>query len=149
MLTVVEKVIFLQGVDVFGDIPTEQLSYVAAIAEPVDFLKDEDVYTVGEAADALYFILDGKVRLHREGSEIGVVDKEEVFGAWSLFYDEPRLANATVLEDSRLLRIGREEFMEVLSDHTRVMQGILKSLASQLRALLDRVGADLQFPKDN
>ena len=33
MLTVVEKVIFLQGVDVFGDIPTEQLSYVAAIAE--------------------------------------------------------------------------------------------------------------------
>ena len=33
MLTVVEKVIFLQNVDVFAEIPTEQLSYLAAIAE--------------------------------------------------------------------------------------------------------------------
>ena len=51
MLTVVEKVIVLQNVEIFEDILTEQLSYLAAIAEEASFSKDQEVMFDGFPAN--------------------------------------------------------------------------------------------------
>lgn len=139
MFTVIEKVIFLQSVDVFSDVPTEQLAYLAAIAEEVAFMKDDGIYSAGEASDSLYLVLEGQVRLHRDGDEIMVAGKNDAFGTWALFDDEPRVATATTLEDTRLLRIDRDDFLELLSDHTEITQGVFKNIVGRLRGLVGRV----------
>ena len=72
MLTIIEKVIFLQNVDVFAAIPTEQLSHLAAIAEHVSYAPGELIYKHEELSDALYVVLAGTVRLHRGEDEIAV-----------------------------------------------------------------------------
>ena len=89
--TVVEKVIFLQNVDVFASVPTEQLAYIAAIAEEVSFLQGDVIYQLGDATDSLYVVVDGKVRLHRDSEEIMAAGAHEAFGTWALLDDEPRL----------------------------------------------------------
>jgi CRP-like cAMP-binding protein len=140
MFTTVEKVIFLQNVDVFTAVATEQLGYVAAIAEEVSYLEKETVYELGQPSDALYLVLEGRVRLHRGEEEITTAGPKEAFGTWALFDEEPRLTTATAAEDSRLLRIDRDEFLELLSDHTEITQAVLKNIAGRMRSLLGRVG---------
>ena len=143
MLTIVEKVIFLQNVNVFAEIPSEQLSYMAAIAEELSFSAGDKVYEADQPSDALYIVLDGKVRLHRGDEEITVAQSSEPFGTWALFDDTPRVATATAAEDTRVLCIDRDDFLDLLSDHVQITQGVLKSLVGRLRGLLDRVGTDI------
>lgn len=140
MFTTVEKVIFLQNVEVFAAVSTEHLAYIAAIAAEVSYLKNETVYQLGQPSNALYLVLEGKIRLHREEEEIATAGPREAFGTWALFDDEPRLTTATAMEDSRLLRVDREEFFELLSDHTEVNQAVLKHIAGRMRSLVERVG---------
>jgi CRP-like cAMP-binding protein len=140
MFTTIEKVIFLQNVDVFSHVSTEQLAFVAAIAEEVSYLQNDTIFEVDQPSDALYLVLDGKVKLHRDGDEITTAEAKDAFGTWSLFDDEPRVATATAVEDSRLLRIDRDEFLDLLSDHTEITQAVLKNIAGRMRGLIDRVG---------
>ncbi len=139
MLTVIEKVITLQNVDVFLEIPTEQLAYIAAIAEEVTYMKDETVYKAEDHADAMYFVIDGSVRLHLDGKEVTVAGVEDTFGTWALFDEEPRVVNATAAEDSTLLRIDREDFYDLLADNVQITQGIFKTLVKRMRKLISRV----------
>jgi CRP-like cAMP-binding protein len=143
MLTAVEKVILLQNVEVFSEIPTEQLSYLAMISEEVSYGPGDVIYKFDEPSDALYVVLDGKVRLHRDNEEITVAGPSDPFGTWALFDDTPRVATATAVEETRLLRIDREDFLDLLSDHGQITEGVFKALVGRLRGLLDRVGTDL------
>ena len=139
MLSVIEKVVFLQNVDIFSRVPTEQLAYVAAIAEEVNFLKKDIIFRERDTSDALYLVINGKVRLHRGEEEIALTGPREAFGAWALFDDEPRLVTATVVEDCRLLQIDRDDFADLLADHVQITQGILKDIVGRLRGLVGQV----------
>jgi len=47
---------------------------------------------------------------------------------------------ATAAEDSRLLRIGSEEFNDLLADDVRIAKGIIRTVARRLRELAGKVG---------
>jgi len=137
-LTVIEKVIVLQNIDVFSQVPTEQLAELAAIAEEVSFLSGDVIYQEGDASDALYVVLTGRVRLHRGDEEIAVAGQREAFGTWALFDEVPRVVTATAVENTELLRVDQEDFLELLADHVQITQGILRTIAGRLRRLADR-----------
>ena len=139
MLSVVEKVIFLQNVDVFAEVPTEQLATLATIAEEVNVLKGDVIYRENEYSDALYLVLDGRVRLHQADREITVVAAREAFGTWALFDEEVRLVTATAEEDSHLLCLNRDDFVDLLADHVQIAQGVLKTVARRLRIVVDKI----------
>ncbi len=140
MLTIVEKVILLQSVDVFSEVSTEQLAHVAAIAEEYDEPQGARIYSEADPSDAMYIVLGGKVRLHRGDTEVTVAEVEMAFGTWALFDDELRVVSATALAPCRLLRIDKEDFIELLADNVEITQGVLKAVVGRLRALAGRVG---------
>lgn len=140
MLTTIEKVIFLQNIDVFAEVPSEQLALLASIAEEEDYSQDEIVYREDEPADALYLVLDGKVRLHRGEQEISQATNKDAFGTWALFDEEPRVVTATVVEDALLLRVDREDFVDIMADNVQIAQGVMRTIVKRLRNLVERVG---------
>ncbi len=142
MLTVIEKVIFLQNVDLFLEVPSEQLAYLASIAEETTFLQDDDICKADEPADAMYLVLEGKIKLHRDGNEITSIGEKEAFGTWALFDEEPRVATATAEVDSKLLRINRGDFYDLLADNIQITQGIFKTLTKRMRKLIGSVKID-------
>ena len=136
MLTIIEKVIFLQGIEAFAEIPTEQLSHIASITEEIELGPDTILIRQNEPADALYFIIEGKIRLERDGHEITRVGKNDDIGTWSLLDDEqPNIATAVIMEPTRLLKINREEFFEIVADYVEITQGIFKSLTRRIRRI--------------
>ncbi len=146
MLTVVEKVVFLQNVDIFEQVPAEQLSYIAAIADEVEYFKGDVIFKENEPSDSLYLVIDGKIDLQREGQQILAAGAKEAFGTWSLLENEPRVVTARVTADARLLRIERSDFVDLLADNVQVTQGILKTLVKKVRDLVDLVGSKQKRP---
>ncbi len=78
--------------------------------------------------------------MHRDGNEIAVAKDKEAFGSWALLDEEPRVASATSLAETRLLRIDREDFIDLMADHVQIVQGVLKRVVKRLRSLIGKVG---------
>ncbi len=134
MLTTMEKVIFLGGIPEFSEIPMEQLRHIASITEEMELEPDTTVIKQDEPAEALYFVIEGQIRVERDGREITKKKKNEVIGTWSLFDNEqPNIATAVTIEPTVLLKINREDFLEVLADYVEITQGIFKSLVRNIR----------------
>ncbi|NIM91709.1 MAG: cyclic nucleotide-binding domain-containing protein [Candidatus Aminicenantes bacterium] len=139
MLTTVEKVIFLQDIDIFEYTSTENLAHIATITDEIEFKANKTIFKEGEFPDAMYMVIEGSVSLTRENQEVMVAKQKDVFGTWALFDDEPRVATAATLEDTRLLQIDKEDFIDLLADHVEITQSILKVMAKRLRKLMTRI----------
>ena len=90
---------------------------------------------------AMYIVLAGEVRLHRAGAAVTTAPVGAAFGTWALFDDEARVTSATTIQDSRLLRIHKEDFIELLADNVEITQGVLKAVVRRLRGLVERLGS--------
>lgn len=136
-MTIMEKVLALHEVELFDNISTEELSVLAAIAEEDQFDAGSKVIAENEPADSLNLILSGKVRVMRGEQEIFVAGPNDTLGALSLLDGEPWLFSAEVVEFTQVLRIDRETFLDVASDHPGIIEGILRSLSSRIRRLVE------------
>ena len=68
-----------------------------------------------------------------------MADRLTPFGTWALLDEEPRVTTATATEETRLLRIDREDFVDLLADQVQIAQGIIRNVAHRMRALAGRV----------
>ncbi len=133
MLSTVEKVLFLKSIDLFSQIPGEDLAQVALISTEENREPGEEIFAEGEAGDALYLVLDGKVRVHRNDRVIAELGERECFGEMAILDAAPRSATVTAVSDSNLLKISREDFQEIMSEKPEIALGIIKVLSRRLR----------------
>lgn len=133
MLSTVEKVLFLKSIDLFSQIPGEDLAQVAVIATEETREGGEVIFAEGEDGDALYLVLDGKVRVHRNDRVIAELGERECFGEMAILDASPRSATVTSMEESQLLKISREDFQEILTEKPEIAMGIIKVLTGRLR----------------
>ena len=137
-LNIIEKVIALEAVDLLKNLSPEQLSRIASIAKEVRFASSKVVITPDQKMDALYVILEGSVAILRDGAELHVAHDNEVLGAWALFDPEPMAVTAQTSEDTRLLRIGRDDFYDLLSDNSEITASIFAMLVKRFRQLVEK-----------
>ena len=137
MISTVEKVLFLKGIDLFSQIPGEDLTQVAQITDEVQFDEGEEIFHEGDPGDALYFIIDGTVRIFTETEEVATLGERQVFGEMALLDSEPRSATASARGDLTLLKIHCDDFNEILTEKSEIAQGVIKVLTRRLRARLD------------
>jgi CRP/FNR family cyclic AMP-dependent transcriptional regulator len=99
--------------------------------------------TEGEKTDALYIIVEGRVRAYvsdAAGREavLSIMGPGEYFGEIAL--DEgPRSASVITLEPCRLLVIPRAEFSEFLESHPQFAHHFINKLIRRIRVLTESV----------
>ena len=79
-LTQIEKVLFLQGVEVFSYCSASQILRIASIAHEQRFASGEEVFSLNDAADSIYCIVEGSVKLENAFNESAVVEQNATFG---------------------------------------------------------------------
>ena len=136
MLTIVDKVLFLENIDIFSHATTEELAFVGSIATEIEIPEGMSVFKEDDPSDAMYVIVKGRIRLHKGGQEILIAGEKEAFGTWALFDREPRIMSATVLEDVSLLKIDQEDFYDLLADHVEITQSIFRALVQRIKGLI-------------
>lgn len=137
-LNIVEKVIALEGVELLKNLTPDQLSRIASIAREVQYAPDKVIFEPGRPLDALYVVLDGAVEIGSKETTLTVARQNDVLGAWALFDPEPMAVLARTTENTRLLRISRDDFYDLLSDNMEITASIFATLVRRFRQLLQQ-----------
>jgi len=104
--------------------PKKFLATIGAGRKVVNFPKKQAIFAQGDAADAVFYIQDGKVRLtvvSNAGKEatLGILSEGEFFGEGSLAGQPLRMGSATAMTACELLRIDKKAMMLALHrEHT-------------------------------
>ncbi len=136
MLTAVERVLILKGADLLSDVGPRRLLGLAEVAREVEISKGDTIYTEDDAADALYMVVEGRVRLSTGERTMSEVGPGEAFGTWSLVDDSARGHRAECMEDGLTLALHRDEFYDVAAGDLTLLQEVVRALAKRLRTLV-------------
>lgn len=133
MLSTIEKVLFLKSIELFSQTRGEALAEIGLIALEELHETGDEIFAEGDSGDALYLVLEGKVRVHRQGQTLAELGERECFGEMALLDSETRSANVTTMGPTGLLKISREDFQELLVEKPEIALGIIKVLTARLR----------------
>jgi CRP-like cAMP-binding protein len=103
----------------------------------------ELLFREGEPADAAFFVLSGRVRVHARRVGVGAeVGPGEVLGTLSLVVDGPREASAESLSRTRVWRLGRAAFRRLVEAEPKAACALLEAILSEYAgAVRNDVGA--------
>ena len=113
--------------------PQEFLATIGEGRKVVSFPKKETIFSQGDAADAVFYIQEGKVRLtvvSKIGKEatLGILSQGEFFGEGGLAGQHLRMGSASAMTDCELLRIDKKAMMLALSREPKLSALFLKYL---------------------
>jgi len=131
----IEKVILLKRVEMFARTPEEVLSEVAQLLEEQQVKRGQRIFEKGDTGDSLYIVVDGRVRVHDGDRTLNSLGPRDIFGELALLDPEPRSASVEALEDTRLLRLDRDTFSELMAGNIEMVTGVLRVLCQRLRRL--------------
>jgi len=135
MLTAVERVLILQNIDLLREVGPRHLLGLTDVAREVAIWNGQTIYQETDPADALYVVVEGRVRL-TAGDAVAEVGPGEAFGTWALVDDAERGQRAECIEDGLVLALNRDEFYDVAADDLTLLMELLRVLAKRLRSLV-------------
>lgn len=106
--------------------------------------KGSFVYTVGDKAETLYILKEGKIKISRlseDGKELTVdmLKPGDIFGELVLAGEEERETIAEAVEDSFICAIHKKDFEDLISKNPRFSFSITKWLGLRLRRIENRL----------
>src|SRR5881392_4325746 len=128
----------LRQVPLFESLDEEAAKELSGLLETLDCEAPKVLFRAGDAGDAMYLIERGKVRISvqaTDGRELTLTElgQGDFFGDIALLDRQPRSANATVSEESRLAVLSREHFLSFMRSKPNVALEMLTALANRLR----------------
>jgi hypothetical protein len=134
MIPVLEKIHFLKQVSLFTGFSIMEMIIVAQITKEVKFNTGHRLFHIGDPADALYLILDGRVNILNEKDQVlNTLTHPQSFGEIAVIDKAGRLAAAVCVEDSTMLMIPGDDFQEILEKYPILYKNINFILTKWLR----------------
>jgi CRP-like cAMP-binding protein len=112
-----EALRLLQPISFFAPLPAPTLERLASQAVPVDISAGTEVVRQGDPGDLFYVIESGRFEVAVDGAKTGELGPGEFFGEIALLRNVPRTATVKAVADSKLLALGRHEFLEAVTGH--------------------------------
>ena len=128
----------LAGVPLLSGADADALDDLAADARPIRVLAGDWLLREGDAADDLFVVVRGRLRVvtHASGDErtLRVLGPGAAIGELALLTGAPRSASVQAVRDSTLLRLPRGPFVELLARDGAFAAAVARELALQLQA---------------
>lgn len=140
-MSLIDKVLALRRLDLFAEIPAEQLSLVAAVAREATYAPGEVVCRQDDPPGDLILTLDGEVELERDGKPMGRLAPGEALGAFGLFEDAPRPVTARARVRTSALRLDRWGFEDVWTENPELARSLVRQLVRRIRRAAEAQGA--------
>jgi toluene monooxygenase system ferredoxin subunit len=137
----------LQASEIFVGIGDQTLAALNALARVEEHESGSSLYGVGDAADDFFVLDSGRVEflIGREGHATAagfMLRKGEVFGWNALLENQPsRIARATCIEKSTVLRLSGKEALKILEADGASGYQVMRRLANLVAKYLTLSGA--------
>ena len=124
--------------DLLNGMSQQALERFKAIVRITKRRRGEWVFVLGDSADSIYLLQQGRMKitaLTEDGQEVlhEIVGPGEIFGDTSPLLGIPRTTSAQALEPSILCEIYRKDFESLLSAHPELAVQLLKSVGLRLK----------------
>jgi CRP-like cAMP-binding protein len=137
-LTTVERTLFLMEVEQFRPVGSEEVAAIAAKMVEMRFAAGELVYDHGDPEGHMFVVVDGELAHVRDGIEVRRAKRGMSSGLFGLMgIADVEAVEAT--EDSHLLCLSREDFIEAVSESPAFALGLMRGLANSYLALIRRI----------
>ena len=140
---IIERIALLKQTDVFSEVPTDDLLFVAKELEEIKFFSGDRVFDINDSGDRMYIIVNGKIGISISPDPsikdfIITLGSGSSFGEMNLLDNIPRSATAHVLEDTFLLTLEKNKLLGLLKSYPELSLGILRALSFKVRENHDR-----------
>jgi len=136
-LSLDRRIQLLAGCPLFRGIDQEGLDVLAAKATQVDFPAGHVIARQGEIGTGFFVVIDGRVRVVRDGQVIATLGPGEFFGELSVLDRQPRNAMVAAEVPTTCLALASWDFEAVLLEEPRLTLAILRGVAERLRQATD------------
>lgn len=130
-----QKLQLLRAVPLFANCSKASLVQIARLADEVDLPAGRVLTQQGRVGNEFFVIVEGKVRIERDGRRIDTEGPGDFLGEIALVDHRPRTATAICETPCRLLVVAHREFHALLAESPAISNAILKALAERLRNL--------------
>ena len=124
----------LAACPLFGGVTGDDLTAIADRSLEVDFPPDHVIARQGEIGTGFFVIVEGAVRVVRDGEELARLGPGDFFGEMSVIDGLPRVAQVVTTAETRCLALASWEFERLILDHPTIGLAILRGLSARLRS---------------
>ncbi|WP_299536003.1 sigma 54-interacting transcriptional regulator [Ulvibacterium sp.] len=126
---------FLAQVQFFSEVSKSSLSNLCKHLEVRTFYRNDVIINKGDVGDAMYAILQGEVKVHEGYHDFGKLSQGDCFGEYALIDDETRSASVTATQETKVAKIDRGHFLDLMKEDQGFVRGILSVLIRRHREL--------------
>jgi len=130
-----EKALALRAAPLFASLSADALLPVASLCQQVDLVAGQALFEAGEVGDSMFVVASGCVLVKRGTELLARLGVGEVVGEMGALDLEPRSATVIASEPSRLIRLERNDLMDLLTDYPELMRGLAIMLVDRIRGM--------------
>jgi CRP-like cAMP-binding protein len=125
----------LASVPLFAACSRKDLQRIARASDEVQIPEGRTLMKQGDVGRECFVLVEGKVKVERNGKKIAALGPGAYFGELSLLDKGPRTATVTAETPITVLVLGPREFSGVLDEVPTLAHKLLTALAQKIREL--------------
>lgn len=132
-ITTMERILLLRGVELFKEIPAQELELIARLCTVVHFAPGEQFISQGDMSGGLYILVAGEVEVSK--NDLGVVNVSkagDVLGEMGVLANQFRAANCTALVETTALHIDQTDLWDLLERSSLLSVSVIRVLVPKL-----------------
>jgi CRP/FNR family cyclic AMP-dependent transcriptional regulator len=134
----IERSIPLRNVPLFAGLDDTAIEKLCHFLQVEQFAAPRQLFRTGDAGDAMYVIVSGRVRItvtDADGREVilAALGPGDFFGEMAMLDGHGRSADASVVETGELAVLTRENFFEFIRSDTAIAVRMLSAVTHRLR----------------
>ena len=139
-----DKAEILQKSFIFSGLSKDEMAELVGLAFERNIAAGEFIFWEGDTPEWFYIVAAGRIKVLKHSSLgkefiIAFFGPGEMFGEVAVFEDKPYPASAQTAEDTRILGIGRQDFLTFLAQRPQVALRIISILGGRLRDSQNRL----------
>ena len=139
----------LRLIPIFNRLNENQLNHVALKLTSLTLAQDETLFRFGEPGDAMYIVQEGQMEIFVTADSgekviLNIFLAGNSFGEMALLDGRSRSANAAAGAPTKLLRLARKDFLDIITRWPEWAQEIIADVAGKLRFASENI-QDLAF----
>lgn len=137
MLTLDESCQFLRKCAFFASTSDPAIRALAQLSELIRLQPGDQLFKKGDLGSAMYFVVDGCVRVHNGDVVITHLDKGQVFGEVAALSSELRTASVTAEMDTILLKLEQDAIYSTLASQPDVARSMIQAMCRRESEIID------------
>ncbi len=135
-MSMMEEVEALRGVPMFASLDDSKLKLLSFTSEWVEYQSGDSLCVEGENGEEAFVIMEGEVDIFVESKNgplwVTSHSTGDIVGETAIVCDVPRTATVVAKSELMVLKITKENFMQLIEGYPEVAVAVIRDLAMRI-----------------